>query len=86
VVPRAAGQVLSDVSVDQPGATRLEIDESVADIRLSFAKGLHFRAVENESGLIFLKQMIIVGGGAILRHNLIFAFFGLVGLFGRLRH
>jgi hypothetical protein len=30
--------------------------------------------------------MVIVGGGAVLRHHLIFAFFGLFGLFGRLRH
>jgi hypothetical protein len=45
------------------------------------AKGFYFRAVENQSGLISLEQMVIVGGRAVLRHNLLFAFFGLFGLF-----
>jgi hypothetical protein len=30
--------------------------------------------------------MVIVGGGAVLRHYLLFAFFGLFGLFRWLRH
>ena len=69
--------------VHQPGAAGFEIDIGVTDIRLSFAKGLYFRAVKHQSGLIFLQQMIIVGGGAILRDDL---FFRLVGLLGFSRH
>jgi hypothetical protein len=81
VVPRATGHVLGDVGVNEPGAGGFEIHVSIADIRLSLAKGFYFRAVENQSGLISLEQMVIVGGRAVLRHNLLFAFFGLFGLF-----
>ena len=81
MVPRTAGHVLSDVGVYEPGAAGLEIDISIANIRFSLAKSLDFGTVEDETGLITLEQMIIVRGGAILRHDLFFAFFGLFGLF-----
>jgi hypothetical protein len=37
--------------------------------------------VKHETGLIALKQMVIVGGGTVLCHNLLFAFLRLFGLF-----
>jgi hypothetical protein len=82
MVPRAAGHVLSYVGVHQPRAAGFEIDVGVANIRLSFAKSFHFGAVKDQPGFIPLQQMIIVGGGAILRDDLLLAFFGLFRLFG----
>src|SRR5713226_6621668 len=86
VIPWAAGQVLSDVGVDQPGATGLEIDVGVADIGLPLAKGFYFGAMEDQAGIIALQEMVIVGSGAVLRDDLLFGLVGLFGLFGRFRH
>src|SRR5258708_28126808 len=86
VVPRATRHVLGDVSVDQPRTRGLEVNIGFTDIRLSFAKGFDLGAVEHEAGLIALEQMVVVRSGAVLRHNLLFAFFGLLGLFGWFVH
>src|SRR4029077_20140396 len=48
VVPRAAGHVLGNVGVNEPRAGGLEIHVGIADIGLTLAKSLHFRAVENQ--------------------------------------
>jgi hypothetical protein len=37
--------------------------------------------VEDQSGLISLEQMVVIGGRAVLRYDLLLAFFGLFGLF-----
>src|ERR1700680_3586959 len=82
MVPRAAGQVLGDVGVDQPGAAGLEIDEGVADIRLSLPQGFNLGAVKNQAGLEFLHQNIVVGGGAVLGDPQLFGLLRLLGWFG----
>ena len=78
VIPGAAGHVLGDVSVDEPGAAGLEIDKGVADVRFAFAKGFHFGTVEDQAGFVFLEQVIVIGGGAVLGdHRFLFHVFGL---------
>src|SRR5260370_17738595 len=60
VIPGAAGHVLSDVGVDQPGATGLEVNIGVADVGLSLAECLHFGAVEDQPGLIAPDDAVVV--------------------------
>ena len=77
----AAGHVLGNVGVNEPRASGLEIDVGIADIRLALAKSLHFGAVENQSSLIALEQMVVIGSRAVLCHDLLFTFFSLFGFF-----
>ncbi len=86
MIPGAAGQVLSDVSVDEPGAAGLEINIGVADIRFSFAKGLHLGAVKDEAGFKFFEKLEVVGGGTVLRHDLLGGFAAFLGFLRGLRH
>ena len=46
MVPRATGHVLSDMGVDQPGASRLEIHIGVANIGFTFAERLYLGSVQ----------------------------------------
>ena len=50
VVPWTAGQVLRNVRVNEPRTAGLEIDISITNIRFPFAQGLHFGAVQNQTG------------------------------------
>src|ERR1700731_2172377 len=86
MVPRTARHVLRDVGVFEPRAAGLEIDISIANIGLALAKSFNFGAMQDETGLIALQQMIIIRGRAVLRHDLFFAFFGLFGLFWYFGH
>src|SRR5579864_4179921 len=71
VIPRAAGHVLGDVSVDEKGAAGLEVHVGVTDVGLAFAQGFHFGAVKDEARLHLFEDMIVVRGGAILRDDLL---------------
>src|SRR5580704_10555204 len=86
MVPGAAGIVLSNVGVDEPGAAGLEVDKGVADVCFSFAKGFDLGAVKDHASLEPLQQVVVVGGGAVLGDDLIlfllFRFFGLLGWLG----
>jgi hypothetical protein len=87
VIPGAARAILSDVSVDQPGSAGLKIDESIADVRFPFTQGFDLCAVKDHAGFVFLQQVVVVGGGAVLGDDLLFLFtFGFVGLLGWLGH
>src|SRR5215471_4923017 len=81
VVPRAAGHVLGDMRVDKVGAAGLEVHVSIADIGLAFAEGFHFGAVEDQAGLEPFEKMIVIGGSAVLRDDLLARPFGLLASF-----
>ena len=85
MVPGAAGNVLCNVGVDEPGAVGLEVDKGVADVCFSFAKGFDLGAVKDQTGLELLKQMVVVGGGAVLGDDLVlFLLLDFSGFFGGL--
>src|SRR5260370_25730040 len=69
VIPGTTRQVLCNVCVYEPSARRFELNESVANIRLSFAQSLHFRAVDDETGLMLLENMVVIVGGTVFRHD-----------------
>jgi hypothetical protein len=74
VVPWTARTVLGDVSVDEPRATGLEIDEGVADVCLTLAESFDLGAMKDQSGFELLQEVVIVRGGAILGDDLFFLF------------
>src|SRR5215472_14880972 len=71
VIPGTARQVLRDVGVDQIWAAGLEVHIGVADVGLAFAQRFHFGAVQDQPGFELFKKVIVVGGGAILRDDLL---------------
>src|SRR5262249_7690008 len=81
VIPGAAGHVLGDVGVHEPRTVGLEVDIGVADVRFALAQRLHFGAAKGEAGFKAFEEVVIVGGGAILRDDRLG---GLLGLFRRL--
>src|SRR5713226_7941860 len=60
VIPGTTRQVLRNVRVYEPSACRFEFNESVANIRLSFAQSFHFRTVKDQTGLMLLENMVVV--------------------------
>jgi hypothetical protein len=65
------------VCVNQPGAVGLEIDVGVANVGLALTKGFDLGTVEDQTGLMSLKNMVVIGGGAVLGDDV---FAGLCGL------
>src|ERR1700674_1578506 len=87
VIPGATRQVLCNVRVHKPSTIGPKIDVSVANIRLSFAQGRYFCTVENQPRLMFLEDKVVVGSGAVLRHDLFARLLGfLLGFLGWLGH
>lgn len=84
VVPRTAGHVLSDVGVDEERAAGLEVHVGVTDVGLAFAQGFDFGAVKDEARLHFFEDVVVVGGGAVLRDDFFAGLFGVLSLFGDL--
>jgi len=84
VVPRAAGHVLGNVGVDEKRATGLEIHVGVADVGFAFAEGFDFSAVKDEACLHPFEDVVIVGGGAILRDDFLARLFRVFALLGAL--
>src|SRR5208283_2773935 len=82
MIPGAAGHILGDVGVGKESAAGLEVHISIANVGLAFAEGLHFRAVQHETSFQLLKNMIVVGSGAILRHDKLARAFGILALLG----
>src|SRR6266403_1401149 len=80
VVPRAAGHVLGDMSVDEERAAGLEVHVGVANVGLAFAQGLHFGAVKHESRFYLFEDVVVVRGGAILRDDFFARLLGILGL------
>ncbi len=72
--------------VNQPRAGGLEIDIGIADIGFAFAEGFDLGAMKDQAGLMFLKNMVVIRGRAILRDDLLARLRGLLGLLGRLDH
>ena len=83
VIPRAAGQVLRDVGVDEPSSIGFEVHIGVANIRFSFAQSLYFRAVQHHPGFQPFQDVIVIRGRSVLRDDL-FTF--ALGLLDRLGH
>src|SRR6266702_5456810 len=84
VIPRAAGHVLSAVSIDEKRAARLEVHVGVADVGLAFAEGFDFGAVKDEACLHFFEDVIVVRGRAVLRDDFFAGLFGVLSLFREL--
>ena len=84
VVPRAAGHVLGDVGVDEERAAGLEIHVGVADVGFAFAEGFHFGAVKDEARFHLFEDVVVVGGGAILRDDSFARLLGVFALLGAL--
>ena len=85
MVPGSAGHVLGNVGIFEKSAAGFEVDKSIANISFSFAKGFYFGPMQHQASFQLLKNMIIVGSGAILRDNLFTRFlrvFAPVGTIG----
>src|SRR5260370_16110233 len=72
MIPRTAWEILRDMSVHQIGSAGLEINESVANIRLALAQRFHLGALQNQPRLHFFQNVIVVVSRALLRDE----FFG----------
>ncbi len=70
VVARPAGQVLRDVAVYQPRLADANFGIGLAERPLALPEGLDLGADKHEAGFEFIKEMVIVGGGAILSDDL----------------
>jgi hypothetical protein len=86
MVPRPSRSVLCNVRVNKPCAVGLEIHIRIADVGFAFPEGFNLRAVEDQSGLMFFKNMVVIGSGAVLRDQLLAGFCGLLCFFRRLGH
>ena len=69
VVSRAPRQVLRDVTVYQPGLPGANLRVGFPQRRLALPKRLHLGADQHQARLEFFEEIVIVGGGAILRDN-----------------
>ena len=76
----ASRQILRDVRVYKIRPAGLEIHKGIANIGFAFPQGLHFGTVEDEPCLHLFKDVIIVGGRAVLRDNLVGCRFRVLGL------
>ena len=84
VIPRAAGHILGDVGVDEERAAGLEIHVGVANVGFAFAESFHFGAVKDEACFHPFEDVVVEGGGAILRDDLFARLFGVLALLGAL--
>jgi hypothetical protein len=82
VIEDVAMLVGADVGVEQPKLAVFHQSVGILEVDLPFAGRLDLGAGEDDAGLEFLQQEVIVGGGAIAGDV---AFGGLAGL-GRRRH
>jgi hypothetical protein len=74
------------VCVNEPGAGRPKVNVSIANVGLAFAEGFHLSAMEDQPGLMSLKNMVVIGGGAVLCDDLLARLSGFISLFRRLGH
>jgi hypothetical protein len=74
------------VRVNEPCAAGLEIHVGVAYVGFALAEGLDLSAVKDEAGLMPFKNMVVIGGGAILSDDLLARFGGLLSFFCRYSH
>src|SRR5260370_176629 len=64
----------------------LELEIRIVDIGVALAKSLEFGAMKAQAGVMFLKNMVVIGGRAVLGDNLFAGLRGLLCFFGRLGH
>jgi hypothetical protein len=62
------------VCVNEPCAVGLEIDVSIANVRFALAEGLDLGAMKDQASLMFLKNLVVIGGGAVLRDDVLAGF------------
>ena len=69
------GKMLEFTLVHAPAG--LEVHIGVANVGLSFPERLHLRAVQHQSGLMLLKNMVVIRSRAVLRDDLLAGLFRL---------
>jgi hypothetical protein len=69
MVPRSPGEILRNMRIHQKRPARFEIDESVSNVGFSLPQSFYFCPVQHQTGFKLLKYVVIVGSGAILRHD-----------------
>jgi hypothetical protein len=85
VVAVTSGKILGNMAVYQPRLAKANFGVGFAEGTLPFAQGLNFGADQDHAGLEAIREMVVVGGLAILRNNLdsfVLRFIGL-GFHGR---
>src|SRR5271157_1910298 len=82
MIPGPAGHILGNVRVGEVSAAGLEVHVSVANVGLAFAEGFDFRAVQHQSRFQLLKDMIVVGSGAVLGDDQVAGASGIFALLG----
>src|SRR5271166_1257086 len=82
MIPRTAGHILGDVGVGEIGTAGLEVHIGVANVGLALTQGFHFGAVQHETGFQLLQDKVVIGSGAVLRHDEFARGFGVLALFG----
>lgn len=82
MIPGATWHVLRDVRINEKSAAGLKVHVGIADIGFAFAQSFYFRAMQHQAGFQLLKDMVIVGSGAILRDNLFLGRFSVLGPLG----
>src|SRR6266700_418576 len=75
-----------NVRVHEPCAVGLEIDIGIANVGFAFPEGLDLRAVKHQAGLMFLKNMVVIGCGAVLRDDVLARLGGLLCIFRGFSH
>jgi hypothetical protein len=63
-------------------AAGFEVNESIANVGFALAQSFYFGAVQHQARFKLLKYVVIVGSGAILRHDLLAGSFGVPALLG----
>src|SRR5271165_2552224 len=71
VIPGAAGRILRDVGVDQERPAGFKVHEGIANVGFALAQSFHFGAMQHQARFELLKNVVVVGSGAILRDDLL---------------
>jgi hypothetical protein len=70
VIPETSGQILGNMAVYQPNLANANFGVGLAEGTFALAEGLDLSTHEYQSSFDTIQEMVVVGGGAILRNNL----------------
>ncbi len=70
VVPEASGQILGNVAVYQPSLAKANLGVGLPEGAFAFAQRFDLRAHQYQASFQTVQEVVVVGGGAILRNNL----------------